>query len=709
MNEHKAIAGADAATPALRDADRQRELETQGFTVVRLMSAEEAQAAREKVEQALEAIGAVDVASPSAQTVMSYIESDLAFRTTADKLAREILAGRLEQVADGYRIVSGSIFFKAPSAGEVAVHRDWTQTVDRREVTFSLWCALDDVDSANGALQMVPGSHRLEPAIATLNVTPFFAAYSDLVKQKSVPVDLAAGEAVLFDSRTIHWSPANRSDRPRRALQVVAVPKPSRHVFYALDRASGGARFELIDVTDVGVVECTPADLLAGARAGESLGHVDNDNRPVSRGEFKRLLERAVDAAADGTAPRHTARVPVLSVSNLAKKFCPTFHRALAYGVADIGRELIGRPAPDRLRTGEFWALDDLTFDLHAGEALAVVGHNGAGKTTLLKILSGLIKPDRGSVRLRGRSAAILELGSEFDARLSGRENIEVGAAIHGVPSGEVRRLIDAVTDFAELGTFVDAPVQTYSSGMRARLAYSLSAHLKPDLLFIDEVLAVGDFAFQRKCVTHMKSYLRDGGSLLLVSHSVAQSQAVCDRGILLEKGRLIAEGDVVEVLNGMLQRRSGQVPTDQVPRRSDGTIEIVDVTARAADDRGIATGAPVELRLHYEAKESREVIWSFSIWAAAEWACVTGAIDWQPRKVEPGRGEFVCLVPDLPLIGGRYVLHAAVIDAASRQPIARFGDVHLGHMLDVTSPPNQMSNMEMLRNQLVKIDVTWR
>jgi ABC-type multidrug transport system fused ATPase/permease subunit len=215
-------------------------------------------------------------------------------------------------------------------------------------------------------------------------------------------VDLRAGEAVIFDSRTIHWSPPNRSGRPRRAVQVVCLPEQARHIFYAVDASSGGARFEMIDVTEVGVVECTPAEMLEGARPGPSLGFVDNGNRSVSRAEFKQMLERATKEAGGHPPGPGAARRPILELCNLSKKYCPSFKRALAYGVADIGRELVGRSGSGNLRPGEFWALEDVSFELAPGEALAVVGHNGAGKTTLLKILAGLIKPDRGLVRLRG-------------------------------------------------------------------------------------------------------------------------------------------------------------------------------------------------------------------------------------------------------------------------------------------------------------------
>src|SRR5688572_9077508 len=208
----------------------------------------------------------------------------------------------------------------------------------------------------------------------------------------------------------------------------------------------------------------------------------------------------------------------VLTVSDLSKRYSQSLRRSLAYAVRDFGRELwpwaSGEP---RLRKGEFWALDGISFSLGRGEAMGIVGHNGAGKSTLLKALYGLIKPDRGEIRIRGRTEALIELGTGFNGLLSGRENVMVGAVLHGFDSGRARRLVDQVVDFAELAEFIDAPVQSYSSGMRARLAYALASQLEPDLLLVDEVLAVGDVTFQRKCFNHMRAYLDNGGALLFV------------------------------------------------------------------------------------------------------------------------------------------------------------------------------------------------
>jgi homopolymeric O-antigen transport system ATP-binding protein len=398
---------------------------------------------------------------------------------------------------------------------------------------------------------------------------------------------------------------------------------------------------------------------------------------------------------------------PVLAVSGLSKKYSHSLGRDLAYALRDIARELVpgGRGG---LRDGEFWALDDVSFTLAPGDALAIVGRNGAGKSTLLKLLFGLLKPDRGEIRRDGRIEAIIELGTGFNPLLSGRENIAVGAALHGLARAESRRLEDEVIAFAELDEAIDSPVQSYSTGMRARLAYALAAHLKPDLLLVDEVLTVGDFAFQRKCIAHMRSYLESGGALLLVSHNVAEIQTVCNRALLLDRGRVTAEGGPVEVLSSMLQQR-GPAPALAVAEHNDGITRIAAVAAVGEGGEGLVTGRAAEIRLRYDTAAARDVTWTFSLWTADPWLCVTAALERSPRRIEAGTGELVGRIADLPLIAGRYLLHASIMDATTGHAVARYGEVHSGTVVDVASPPDPMANIAMIRNQLVKIDVEWR
>jgi len=272
---------------AFLDPEREREFVRDGFTVLRLLSAEAAAAARARLDALLRTFREP---ADARRCHMSYTHPDPACRKAADAFVRELVGGPLRAAVEGYRIVSGGVFLKAPGAGEVALHRDWSLTEDRRQVTFSLWCALDGAEAANGALQMVPGSHLLSENIAGAGVSPFFAGYAEAVKARSVPVPLRPGEAVAFDSRTLHWSPPNRSGRARTAVQVVCLPAATRHVYYVPEAATGGGRFEMFEIADGASHDFTVAELADGARPGRSLGFVDSPNRPLPPDEFARRL-----------------------------------------------------------------------------------------------------------------------------------------------------------------------------------------------------------------------------------------------------------------------------------------------------------------------------------------------------------------------------------------------------------------------------------
>lgn len=241
----------------------------------------------------------------------------------------------------------------------------------------------------------------------------------------------------------------------------------------------------------------------------------------------------------------------VLSVKNVSKRFCRDLKRSLLYGVKDIAGEVFGAKRNDvTLRTGEFWALNDVSFELRRGEALGLVGANGAGKTTLLRIISGLIKPDQGSVEVQGRVAPLIALGAGFNPVLTGRENIYVNMSILGLSKAEIDDRFDAVVNFAEIGEAIDAPVQTYSSGMAARLGFASAIFTHPDILLIDEVLAVGDIQFRAKCYRKLAQLRKRGVSFILVSHNPIAIVSICDLAIYLNHGTVKSIDQVDKVLS---------------------------------------------------------------------------------------------------------------------------------------------------------------
>lgn len=243
--------------------------------------------------------------------------------------------------------------------------------------------------------------------------------------------------------------------------------------------------------------------------------------------------------------------LPVISVEGVSKKFCRDLKRSLFYGVQDIAADLAGgRRHSDCLRPKEFWALQSISFQLHRGQAVGLIGGNGAGKSTLLRIISGLIKPDAGKVRIRGRLAPLIALGAGFNPILTGRENIYANMSILGLTTRQIAQRFQDVVAFAEIEEAIDSPVQTYSSGMAARLGFACAIYTEPEILLIDEVLAVGDARFKAKCYRRLYELRQRGVAFILVNHNSQAILNICDTGLYLSRGALIAQGEVNTVID---------------------------------------------------------------------------------------------------------------------------------------------------------------
>lgn len=269
----------------------------------------------------------------------------------------------------------------------------------------------------------------------------------------------------------------------------------------------------------------------------------------------------------------------LIKADSVSKKFCRSLKKSLWYGLKDITSEAMGRYGNnDQLRVEEFWAVNDVSFEVKRGECLGLIGRNGAGKTTLLKMLNGLIKPDKGRIEMRGRVGALIALGAGFNPILTGRENIYVNGSVLGLKKSEIDEKMEQIIDFSEVGEFIDSPVQSYSSGMQVRLGFSVATALKPDVLLLDEVLAVGDIRFQAKCLQRIKDVRYNGGGILLVTHILENVAHFCDRAILLDRGKLIFDGDASTTLDNYI-RNAGVKWGDRISDNSDEnmTTAIVD------------------------------------------------------------------------------------------------------------------------------------
>ncbi|BAY31600.1 ABC transporter ATP binding subunit [Nostoc carneum NIES-2107] len=362
----------------------------------------------------------------------------------------------------------------------------------------------------------------------------------------------------------------------------------------------------------------------------------------------------------------------LISVDNVSKKFCRNLKQSLLYGVQDIFTEIIGGSRrSDTLRPQEFWALKDVSFQLRRGEALGLVGANGAGKSTLLRIISGLINPDTGYVKVRGRLAPLIALGAGFNPILTGRENIYANMSILGLSTPEITARFQDVIDFAGIADAIDAPVQTYSSGMAARLGFACAVHIEPDVLLIDEVLAVGDINFRVKCYQKLAQLRQAGTAFILVSHNPHVVLNVCENSLYLAQGKLIKAGETEAVIRQYEEDLSlagadtalGIMFLPEKPESESLGVDIVSLCFK--DKQGNILTAPLcgePAYLCVECKAYREVEYAnLGVLITAlsgqneRVLYITSASDNEPLKILPGKVEIQMQMPYVCLLAGVY------------------------------------------------------
>lgn len=314
------------------------------------------------------------------------------------------------------------------------------------------------------------------------------------------------------------------------------------------------------------------------------------------------------------------------------------------------GRQLI---AGDEVE--EFWALKDVSFEIKRGDVVGIIGRNGAGKSTLLKILSRITEPSAGRVEIKGRVASLLEVGTGFHPELTGRENIFLNGAILGMSRGEIKRKFDEIVAFAEVERFLDTPVKRYSSGMYVRLAFAVAAHLEPEILVVDEVLAVGDAEFQKKCLGKMGRVAKQGRTVLFVSHNIAALQTLCSRGILLVSGRIQIQGAIADAVGMYIPKA-----TSGCSARFNARTYAPTITGISIDENAMAVG---NLVVAIDFQSPRE---QFKPYCGIVISSTTGVPVWgsNPRvhpyeqaPLSSQRGRIYCTVRSLPILSGTYVI----------------------------------------------------
>jgi lipopolysaccharide transport system ATP-binding protein len=364
----------------------------------------------------------------------------------------------------------------------------------------------------------------------------------------------------------------------------------------------------------------------------------------------------------------------VIRVENVSKRYriglVRQRYHTLRDGIADSVRSLFHRNAGNHQQEGTFWALRDVSFEVKTGEVVGVIGRNGAGKSTLLKVLSRITEPTSGFAEIRGRVGSLLEVGTGFHPELTGRENIYLNGAILGMKKAEIDHKFDEIVAFSEVENFIDTPVKHYSSGMHVRLAFAVAAHLEPEIVIIDEVLAVGDMAFQKKCLGKMSDVAKEGRTVLFVSHNMLSVQSLCTRAMVLREGAIIFNGTPERAIGDYLasvDQLQSQPLESRTNRVGGDAFRFVNVeflhpdTMKPSDV--LVSGQPVLIRIHYMNKTAKTLkdvscgISFFTPGGAHLCGCRARAVG-ATIDVPPSNGYTECFVPRWPLSAGRYSYH---------------------------------------------------
>jgi len=390
----------------------------------------------------------------------------------------------------------------------------------------------------------------------------------------------------------------------------------------------------------------------------------------------------------------------IINVENLSKRYL-VGHQAdrasryvalrdvIARGVLDLVRKtadmIQGRQIVQGDEVEEFWALKDVSFEVKRGEVLAIIGRNGAGKSTLLKILSRITEPTKGRVFLRGRVASLLEVGTGFHPELTGRENIFLNGAILGMTQREIRNQFDEIVAFAEVEQFLDTPVKRYSSGMYVRLAFAVAAHLEPEILIIDEVLAVGDAEFQKKCLGKMSEVASGGRTVLFVSHNMGAVRSLCSRAIVIDGGKIIASGAATQAVEAYLQLSSAHIGCEWFWENSempgDETLRVERVSLTKSDGKlttEVQSDERFQIKIQYEQRAYIRGL-RISVQLVTQLGEIAFTTSDHSIRNEgvfvPGRYQSSCWIPEKLLNIGQYTVRL-VIDVPGVRVIQRSFDV---------------------------------
>lgn len=377
----------------------------------------------------------------------------------------------------------------------------------------------------------------------------------------------------------------------------------------------------------------------------------------------------------------------------------------------------VGRRKHTSKQDGTIWALTDVCFEVSPGQVVGIIGRNGAGKSTLLKIISRVTEPTKGRIDLYGRTGSMLEVGTGFHPELTGRENVFLNGAILGMRKVEIARKFDQIVAFSEIEKFIDTPVKFYSSGMYVRLAFAVAAHLEPDILIVDEVLSVGDMAFQQKCLDKLNEIRAQTKAIILVSHNMISIRALCSRVMLLSHGQLTADGNATEVVplyEKLMYESSREGDIIDEVGEGTGAIQIrhIKLIANGMEQRSIKTGETVNVVIEYDAIERvTGVVAYVALRRPDDFICVATSTRLEGIELPQleGPGTLTVKIPELQLIPGHYILDAIFYDHNVDYRAYFFGRKRIEFSVTSDNPSLDALYGVYYQKQIWKIDINHR
>lgn len=408
---------------------------------------------------------------------------------------------------------------------------------------------------------------------------------------------------------------------------------------------------------------------------------------------------------------------PLLVIDGMWKRLCRRHDRAVPHTLADISRQILGRPPRLELRAGEFWALQDINLAIAPGQVVGVIGHNGAGKSTLINLVTGVILPTAGSIHIKTPRIAMIDANGGLNPFETGRENAATLLALYGLPTAGIPREIEAVEEFAGIGEFIDAPVSTYSLGMRLRLAFSIYTRLAPELFVIDEALGGGDQRFRNRFRRFLRDYVDAGGAILLCSHEMTLIQAFCHHSILLDQGRIIAEGEPTDVITVYQERieENEKLDTKEIKKLTEiSSNEICQINAinlKTQNNLPVSSGGSLVIEMEICVQQQIGCLACAIDIGNSELTSITTLVHGYPEghlSLKPPMTTIRCNIDRLPLAPGKYDLRFSLFQPSSATTIATLGWDSAAFPLKVTAEDINWTVIMRQKRNFVHIAAEW-